>query len=94
MTCFGSISAEQITKAPHAALIGRRSTRVCDCFQVYFSCGRVGIRAFPRWISDFEQVATFRAAEVLAGVIAQIAAGNATESEVLLAHARRGTGDR
>jgi len=40
-------------------------------------------------VSDFEQIAAVRAAEVLTGAAAEIAAGNAPETEFRLPHTRR-----
>jgi hypothetical protein len=40
-------------------------------------------------IGDFKQIAAMRAAKILAGLVAQIAARNASKAEGLWTHARR-----
>src|SRR3954462_15730477 len=84
---------QQISKAPHAAQIdsARRETTLLP--SRFETCsGRC--RFLPRGIRDFEQIATMRTAKVLAGNIVDVAASDAAESEILLAHFRAGTGDQ
>src|ERR1700686_1213685 len=86
-------SGKQVAKTPDAALIDRRlgeSSLAPDVFQILGSAPRL----FPVGISDFKQITAMRAAEILTGMVTQIAASNAAEAEGGLTHARCGGGKR
>src|SRR5580765_3115637 len=54
----------------------------------------IWLDVFPSGVVDFEEVSAFLAAEVLTGFISQLAACDAAETEIRLAHSFDGSGDQ
>ena len=79
---------QQIAEAPHSTLIDR-SWRELAISPNALQIGRVWLALFPARISDLKKISALRAAEILAGLFAEVSAADTAEAEVRLTHFRR-----
>jgi hypothetical protein len=79
---------QQIAETPHSALI-YRSRREFAIAPDLLQSRRVRLVLFPPRVSDLQKISAVAAAEILAGLVAEISASNAAETEVRLMHIRR-----